>query len=187
MTGRRVTGIARALRRSPVLVLALGLPATLALAACGGADEDNVRAVPAPESTTSSTASPAPGNERPGASDGTPIRIVFGDTVIPARLDDTAGARDLATQLPLTLSFRDHNRVEKTAPLPRALSLDGASGGHDPVAGDIGYWAPDGDLVLYYADAPAFDGIVRIGAIDGDLRALERRRGDFEATVERAS
>jgi hypothetical protein len=50
--------------------------------------------------------------------------------------------------LPLTLTFRGHNNVEKTAPLPRELSLDGAPEGHDPAAGDIGYWAPDGDLVF---------------------------------------
>jgi hypothetical protein len=48
-------------------------------------------------------------------------------------------------------------------------------------------WAPDNDLVLYYDDdAPAFDGIVRIGQIDGDFEALRRLEGDFEAAVERA-
>jgi hypothetical protein len=74
-----------------------------------------------------------------GASDGTPIRITFGGTELTARLHDNATARDLAAQLPLTLTFRDHNNVEKTAPLPRELSLDGAPEGHDPAAGDIGY------------------------------------------------
>ena len=59
----------------------------------------------------------------------------------------------------------DSTRVEKAAPLPRELSVDGAPAGHDPVAGDIGYWAPDGDLVLYYDDAaPHWNGIVRLGA-----------------------
>jgi NAD(P)-dependent dehydrogenase (short-subunit alcohol dehydrogenase family) len=68
----------------------------------------------------------------------TPIRITFGDGELTARLDDNATARDLAAQLPLTLGFSDHNNVEKTAPLPRELSLDGAPEGHDPAAGDIG-------------------------------------------------
>jgi hypothetical protein len=99
----------------------------------------------------------------------------------------TTPPRDLAAQLPLTLTFRDHNNVEKTAPLPRELSLEGAPEGHDPAAGDIGYWAPDGDLVFYYdSDAPFFNGIVRIGEFDGEMDAIERQSDDFSVTIERA-
>ena len=59
--------------------------------------------------------------------------MTVGDTQLTARLHDNATARDLAAQLPLTLTFRDHNSVEKTAPLPRELSLDGAPEGHGEV------------------------------------------------------
>ena len=77
--------------------------------------------------------------------------------------------------------------MEKTAPLARELSLDDAPEGHDPAAGDIGYFAPGGDLVLYYdRDAPYFDGIVPIGEFDGDVRAIERLPDDARVTVERA-
>ena len=103
------------------------------------------------------------------------------------RLHDNATARDLAAELPLTLTFRDHNSVEKTAPLPRELSIEGAPEGHDPAAGDIGYWAPAGDLVFYYdSDAPFFNGIVRIGEFDGEMDAIERQGEDFSVTIERA-
>src|SRR5215217_2035549 len=131
--------------------------------------------------------SPAPGDQDANPSEGTPIRITFGDTVLAARLHDNATARDLAAQLPLTLTFRDHNNVEKTAPLPRELSLEGAPEGHDPAAGDIGYWAPGGDLVFYYdSDAPFFNGIVRIGEFDSEMDAIERQSDDFSVTIERA-
>jgi hypothetical protein len=145
----------------------LALLATISLSACGG-DEDTEPAAGAPDAST-------------------PIRISFGDTQLTGRLSDNATSRALADQLPLTLSFRDHNGVEKTAPLPRELSLDGAPDGHDPTAGDIGYWAPGGDLVLYYDDgAPYFDGIVRIGEFEGDMEALERQSDDFDGSIERA-
>jgi hypothetical protein len=36
----------------------------------------------------------------------------------------------------------------------RELPLEGAPEGHDPAAGDIGYWAPGGDLVFYYDATP---------------------------------
>jgi hypothetical protein len=169
-------------------VLVLALLATLSLSACGGDDEDGDEAVSVPEKGTSAPSpgpSPAAGGQDAG--NGIPIRITFGNTELTARLDDNATARDLSAQLPLTLTFRDHNNVEKTASLPRKLSLDGAPEGHNPAAGEIGYWAPDGDLVFYYdTEAPFFNGIVRIGEFDGDMDAIERQSEDFSVTLERA-
>jgi hypothetical protein len=82
----------------------------------------------------------------------TPITIDIADTVITARLADNPTAHDLAAQLPLTLTFKDLNQVEKIAKLPRPLSMDGAPAGFDPDIRDIGYYAPSGDLVFYYGD-----------------------------------
>jgi hypothetical protein len=43
-------------------------------------------------------------------------------------------------------------------------------------------------LVFYYdSDAPFFNGIVRIGQLDGDIDALERQNEDFSVTIERAA
>jgi hypothetical protein len=169
--------------------LVLALLAAMSFTACGG-DQDDDQAAGASDASTpapSPRPSPASGEEGASASDGMPIRISFGGTELTARLHDNATARDLVAQLPLRLNFRDHNNVEKTAPLPRELSLDGAPEGHDPAAGDLGYWAPDGDLVFYYdSDAPFFNGIVRIGEFDGDMDALERQSDHFSVTIERA-
>jgi hypothetical protein len=141
--------------RAPSLrhALALALLATVSLSACGGGDEDGDSVAGAPGASTPPppSPSPAPGGQDSGeqdanSADRTPIRITFGDTELTARLHDNSTARDLAAQLPLTLTFRDLNNVEKTAPLPRGLSLEGAPEGDDPLVGDIGYWAPDGDL-----------------------------------------
>jgi hypothetical protein len=153
----------------------------MSLSACGGADESADQPAAAPDPRD-----PARSPSDAGGSDGIPIRITFGDTQLTARLHETATARDLAAQLPLTLTFRDLNGVEKTAPLPRKLSLEGAPKGDDPEVGDIGYWAPDGDLVFYYGDVGFWNGIVRIGHFDGDMNAIERQRQDFDATIERA-
>ena len=150
--------------------------AAVALPACGV--EEAEQAPPPPEARTQTS---------PGAPDVPQLRITFAGTELTARLDDNATARDLAARLPLTLTFSDHNGVEKTAPLPNELSTEGAPDAHDPVAGDLGYFAPGGDLVLYHDDeAPEFAGIVRIGRLDGDLHALARQSGEFEVTVDRA-
>jgi hypothetical protein len=172
-----------ALRRRALVVALL---AAMSVSSCGGADKDGeqgdnrseARTQPPSPTTTSS-------EHNAGPSDSTPVRITFGDTELAARLHDNATARDLAAQLPLTLTFGDHNGVEKAAPLPRDLSLDGAPAGHDPVAGDIGYWAPDGHLVLYYDDAaPYWNGIVRIGELHGDMAAVKRLPEGTRVTIE---
>ena len=172
----------------PRRALGLALLAALPLSACGGADDDGKQGTSTSEA---STPSPRPtstsGGQHADASNDTPIRIMFGNTELTGRLRDNATARDLAEQLPLTLTFRDHNDAEKTAPLPRELALDEAPAGHDPAAGDIGYWAPGGDFVLYYNnDAPYFDGIVHIGEIDGDVQPITRLPEDSSVTIERA-
>jgi hypothetical protein len=118
--------------------------------------------------------------------DETPIKITVADTVITARLADNATARDLADQLPLTLTFKDFNQVEKIAPLPRRLSMDGVPAGADPDIGDIGYYAPSGDLVFYYGDVGYWNGIVRIGRFDTMMELVENQDDNFQVTIERS-
>jgi hypothetical protein len=104
--------------------------------------------------------------------DGMRLRITIGDQHFQATLDDSAAARDLAAQLPLTVEMSDHGGVEKTGPLPAPLSLDGQPAGADPEVGDVGYYAPGNDLVLYCGDQSYYDGIVVLGRLHGD--AAER-------------
>jgi hypothetical protein len=115
----------------------------------------------------------------------TPIKITVADAVIPARLADNATARDLAAQLPITLTFKDFNHVEKIATLPWRLSTDGVPAGADPDVGDIGYYAPSGDLVFYYGDVGYWKGIVRIGRFDTTLELIEHQDDNFPVTIER--
>ena len=118
--------------------------------------------------------------------DETPIKITIADTVITARLADNATARDLADQLPVTLTFKDFNQVEKIATLSRRLSMDGVPAGADPDIGDIGYYAPSGDLVFYYSDVGYWNGIVRIGRFDTAMELIEHQDDNFQVRIERA-
>ena len=117
----------------------------------------------------------------------TQIRVIIGDTVLTGRLWDNATGRDLLAQLPLTLTFRDFNSLEKITSLPRKLSTDGVPAGDDPLPHDIGYYAPWGNLVFYYGDVGYFNGIVRIGQFDGAMDAITSQTGDFIAKIELAN
>lgn len=157
------------------IAAAVALCATLV--ACSAPTPPSAITTPAPMTT----AAPSP------TSPGTDIRIILGASVINAQLRDNAPARALTERLPLTLNFSDLNGVEKIARLDAALPMTGMPDSDDPEPGDIGWYAPSGDLVLYYGDVGRWPGIARIGNITGDLNAIAIQQNDFTATIELAT
>ena len=104
----------------------------------------------------------------------TKIQVVVGSTTLEATLDDTPSARDFAALLPLELELEDYHGIEKVADLPRALTRDGAPRSYDPSTGDITYYAPWGNLAIFYKDFSDSRGLIRLGAFDGPIDALVR-------------
>ncbi|MDZ5664061.1 cyclophilin-like fold protein [Nocardioides sp. S-58] len=160
---------------------AVALAATLG--ACGGGSAGSSTAPSGPTGADDPTASTRPTPDL--TEDDMQVRITIGDRRFTATLDDSAAAADLLTQLPVTVDMTDHGGVEKTGPLLAPLSLDGQPDGADPDVGDLGYYAPGHDLVLYYGDQSAFPGIVVLGRLDGDAAArIAEIDGPVTATVE---
>ena len=100
-----------------------------------------------------------------------------------AILDDTATARSFAAQLPLTLNLEDYGGREKVAKLPKRLDISGSPIGSDGKKGEISYFAPWNNFVIYYGYQPYYDGIVRLGVIDGDVGLVAK---DGEIKIEPA-
>lgn len=158
------------------------LVSTVSLAACAVGAATNGE--PAPRESGGST-QPTPGaGPASGATEA--ITVTIGGSTYAATLADNPAARDLAAQLPLTLTFRDYNRVEKIATLPRVLSTHGLPAGADPDVNDIGYYAPTGDLVLYYGSVGYWDGIVRLGILPDGMPEIASQPDGFTATFARA-
>lgn len=104
----------------------------------------------------------------------TRIRVIVGDQVLPATLDDTAAARDFASLLPLELSLSDYHATEKVADLPRRLDTTGAPASHTPKPGEITHYAPWSNLAIFYKPFQSSPGLVRLGQFDGPIDALLR-------------
>jgi hypothetical protein len=69
--------------------------------------------------------------------------------------------------------------------LPLPLSLEGQPDGADPDVGDVGYYAPGHDLVLYYGDQSYYPGIVILGRLDEDaVERISAMEDSVTATVE---
>lgn len=93
------------------------------------------------------------------------IQILLGDNTIIATLPDTAASRGFIAQLPITLELKDYASTEKIADLPQKLSTQDAPEGYKPSRGDITYYAPWGNLAIFYRDFGYSRGLVNLGQI----------------------
>jgi hypothetical protein len=111
------------------------------------------------------------------------IRISSDGRTITATLADNATSREFVALLPLTLDLEDYASTEKIADLPKRLSTDGAPAAMTPRAGDITYYAPWGNLALFYKDGHHSPGLVKLGTIES-VDVL-RHPGRLAVTIER--
>ena len=100
------------------------------------------------------------------------IRIVTGGRTLTATLEHNAATRNFVSLLPLDLTLRDYNQTEKIADLPERLSTDGTPDGIDPEIGDITYYAPWGNLAIFYRDFGYSRGLVRLGRLGSGIEDL---------------
>ena len=121
---------------------------------------------------TSACAAPEQSHSRQSVEEGMKIRIVAADRTLTAVLEDSAAGRDFAALLPLELTLRDYHRTEKVADLPTRLSIANAPEGVEPKAGDIAYYAPWGNLAIFYRDFGYSRGLVRLGRLESDSHFL---------------
>jgi hypothetical protein len=112
------------------------------------------------------------------------IRLTFGGKAVEATLLDNATARDLLSLLPMTMALEDYSSTEKIGYPPRKLSTAGAPAGVDPSVGDIAYYAPWGNLAIFYKDFGYSRGLIVLGRIESGIEALNVP-GSLKVTIER--
>jgi hypothetical protein len=114
------------------------------------------------------------------------LRLITGETVLEATLNDGEITRDFVGLLPLTLTFSDLFGREKYGHLPRALAAGGPRQ-HNFEVGDLAYWPPGPDLAIFYEDGgPSIPnpGIALLGRIDSGVEALKKHIGPVRLTIE---
>lgn len=112
------------------------------------------------------------------------IKITVNGQVATATLINCAATKDFIAQLPLTVTLEDYASTEKITYLPKKLSISDSPAGFDPDVGDITYYAPWGNLAIFYRDFGYASGLVNLGKIDGDGINLLNVHGKFKAIFE---
>ena len=100
------------------------------------------------------------------------IKMTIAGQIITATLEESLSARDFFAMLPLTLPLEDYADTEKIAYLPRKLTTQGAPKGIDPNVGDLTYYAPWGNLAIFYRDFGYSTGLIKLGRIESGLSHL---------------
>lgn len=124
---------------------------------------------PSPEPSPAPTESAAPAAKR--------ISIRFDGHTLVYELNDSQAAQDLYGQLPATLQAEDYGGNEKIFYPEEKLDTTGApqaQGG----AGTLAYYAPWGDVVLFYGDFSPHSSLFELGQIVSGGELIEEISGE---------
>jgi hypothetical protein len=101
------------------------------------------------------------------------LKITIGEKTATAILYDNPTSRDFASLLPLILELEDNNNTEKIVTLSKKLSKQNAPAGFDPSIGDITYYAPWGNIALFYKDFGYSNGLISLGKITSGIEMFD--------------
>lgn len=162
------------MRRLSLLLLLLMLLAvpTLALAAAASPASVPTPASAAPLAPGSASAAPA------AATQDVLVRLQWEQGEVYVRMLDNAASRSFLAQLPLTLEFTDFANTEKIATLPQRLQTEGSLTAQQ-VPGDFAYYAPWGNLAVFYRGKGSDGQLYVLGHIASGKEALGRMKGAF--------
>lgn len=111
------------------------------------------------------------------------IKFTSNGKTMQATLEINNAAKHFYQLLPLTLKVEDFANAEKIATLPEKLNLQGLPAGTDADAGDITYYAPWGNLALFYKPQSYANGLIKLGKITGDSQFF-KSLGQADVTIE---
>ena len=111
------------------------------------------------------------------------ISIKVNEKKLTATMVYSRTTTDFLNLLPLQLTLEDYAGTEKVSNLPKKLSTQGSPAGSDPSIGDITYYAPWGNLAIFYKDFGYANGLIILGSIDNYSDAFYVN-GSLNVTIE---
>lgn len=99
--------------------------------------------------------------------------LVNGESVTIS-LENNQTSRDFVALLPLDLTLEDYAASEKITTLSRKLSTQDAAPGITPVTGDFAYYAPWGNIAIFYKGFTYSPGLIKLGALETNLDIIRQ-------------
>jgi hypothetical protein len=112
------------------------------------------------------------------------IKITINNNaVVLGKLENSETAQEFAALLPLSLTLEDYSKTEKISDLPTKLTTKGAPAAITPKTGDIAFYAPWGNVAIFYRDGHHSPGLIKLGEMDSNVEAFTVP-GSLTVTIE---
>lgn len=119
----------------------------------------------------------------------TKIKLTFEGNEIYAIINNSKAGDDFLSLLPLSVKAEDFNSTEKIFYLSKKLNTQNEPDGINPKAGDITYYAPWGNIAIFYKDFRYSNNLIYLGRFENvsDVEKLSNMKGDFDIRIERVN
>ncbi|CCG57383.1 hypothetical protein WESB_1918 [Brachyspira pilosicoli WesB] len=116
----------------------------------------------------------------------TRIKLTFEGNEIYAIINNSKAGNDFLSLLPLSVKAEDFNSTEKIFYLSKKLNTQNEPDGINPKAGDITYYAPWGNIAIFYKDFRYSNNLIYLGRFENvsDVEKLSNMKGDFDIRIE---
>lgn len=110
------------------------------------------------------------------------IQVQAGEHVIVYALNNSRAAKELYAQLPLRTTVENFSTNEKVFYPPQKLSIAGAPF-VDAQKGTLAYYAPWGDVVMFYEPFGQGSGLYELGQAVSGMDEIEQLTGTITVTA----
>ena len=119
----------------------------------------------------------------------TKIKLTFEGNEIYALINNSKAGDDFLSLLPLSVKAEDFNSTEKIFYLSKKLNTQNEPDGINPKAGDITYYAPWGNIAIFYRDFRYSNNLIYLGKFENvsDIEKLSNIKGNFDIRIERVN
>lgn len=116
------------------------------------------------------------GKRNTDIANGAKISVKSGKYTITYQLNDSRAAKELYAQLPLTIKVENYSDNEKIFYPPKELKTSGTpkSKGRK---GSLAYYAPWGDVVMFYESAGSASGLYELGTVVSGKEHISKLSG----------
>lgn len=115
------------------------------------------------------------------------IRVSANGQSIVFQLNDSSAAKSLYQQLPLSIDVENYGSNEKIFYPPEKLDTSDTPLLSRGDAGTLGYYAPWGDVVIYYESCGPASGLYVLGTVVSGADQIESLSGTIQIDVYNAS
>ncbi|WP_455144536.1 cyclophilin-like fold protein [Brachyspira pilosicoli] len=119
----------------------------------------------------------------------TKIKLTFEGNEIYALINNSKAGDYFLSLLPLSVKAEDFNSTEKIFYLSKKLNTQNEPDGINPKAGDITYYAPWGNIAIFYKNFRYSNNLIYLGKFENtsDIEKLSNIKGNFDIRIERVN